>query len=176
MNIQEHQIKYKEKNITYELIKSKIKNLYIYVKDGKVIIKAPIRMKDKQIQEFVEKKAKWIYQKLKQEREKKEEVIELEDIRRLEKMVQKGIEKYAKLLKETPNKVRIKDIKYAWGSCSSNRNITISMKLAKKQEKIIEYVILHEMCHLKYMNHSKEFWNLVGSYIPDYKKCRALLK
>ena len=68
-----------------------------------------------------------------------------------------------------PKKVRIRKIKYAWGSCSSNQNITISMQLAKKEEKVIEYVVLHEMCHLVYMNHSKQFWNLLEKYMPEYK-------
>ena len=75
-----------------------------------------------------------------------------------------------------PNKVRIKDIKYAWGSCSSNRNISISKQLAPKDEKVIEYVVLHEMCHLKYMNHSKNFWDLVETYMPEYKEYRKILK
>ena len=80
------------------------------------------------------------------------------------------------LLKEKPNKVRIKDLKYAWGSCSIKRNITINRKLAKKDEKVIEYVVLHEMCHLKYMNHSEKFWNLVKNNMPEYKEYRKMLK
>ncbi len=172
-----YQIQYKEETIPYELIRSRIKNMYIYIKEGKVIVKAPIKLKDKIIQDFVNKKAKWIYDKIKEEKEKpkKEEKIELQDIQRLEEIIKNKIEKYAKLLQETPNKVRIKDIKYAWGSCSSNRNITINQKLAKKDEKIIEYVVLHEMCHLKYMNHSKDFWSLVEKHLPEYKKYRKML-
>ena len=166
---------YKEKIIPYELIKSPIKNMYIYVREGRVTVKVPYRLKDKEIQEFISKKSKWIYDKLKQEPKIVEKMIEPEEVERLEEIVRTKIEKYAILLKVMPNKVRIKDIKYAWGSCSSNRNITISKKLAKKEEKVIEYVVLHEMCHLKYMNHSKEFWNLVESYLPEYKTYRALL-
>ncbi len=164
--------------IPYEVKRLKIKNLYIYIKNGKVIVKAPMRLKDKYIHDFVTKKSKWINQKIKEEQEqsKETEMIEQKDVEKLERLVKSNIEKYSKLLQETPNKVRIREIKYAWGSCSSNRNITINKKLALKEEKIIEYVILHEMCHLKYMNHSKDFWALVGKYLPDYKKYRALLK
>lgn len=169
-------LKYNSETISYEIIRSKIKNLYIYVKEGKVTVKAPTKMKDKLIQEFVNKKAKWIYNSLKKENDKQEEHIEKEDIQKLEIVVKKYIEKYTKLLKETPNKVRIKDIKYAWGSCSSNRNITINQKLANKKEEVIEYVVLHEMCHLKYMNHSKDFWNLLENHMPEYKKYRKILK
>lgn len=169
------EIQYKEKIIPYELIKSPIKNMYIYVREGRVTVKVPYRLKDKEIQEFISKKSKWIYDKLKQEPKIVEKMIEPEEVERLEEIVRTKIEKYAILLKVMPNKVRIKDIKYAWGSCSSNRNITINKKLAKKEEKVIEYVVLHEMCHLRYMNHSKEFWNLVESYLPEYKTYRALL-
>lgn len=173
-----YQIEYNGEIIPYELTKSKIKNMYIYVKNGKVTVKAPIRLKDKSIYDFVSKKSKWIYEKIKQDREdpKKQEEIKPEDIEKLKLVVKRYVEKYAKLLKEKPNKIRMKDIKYAWGSCSSNRNITINKKLAGKDEKVIEYVVLHEMCHLKYMNHSKEFWNLVENHMPEYKKYKNMLK
>ena len=151
------EIQYKEKIIPYELIKSPIKNMYIYVREGRVTVKVPYRLKDKEIQEFISKKSKWIYDKLKQEPKIVEKMIEPEEVERLEEIVRTKIEKYAILLKVMPNKVRIKDIKYAWGSCSSNRNITISKKLAKKEEKVIE------------------FWNFVESYLPEYKTYRALL-
>ena len=75
-----------------------------------------------------------------------------------------------------PDSWRIRDIHSAWGSCSSKRNITLSLNLIKKREELIEYVVLHELCHLKHMNHSKEFWELVGKYMPNYKECRRELK
>ena len=174
----EQKIIYNGEEIKYDLIRSKIKNLYIYIREGKVIVKAPIKMKDKHIYEFINKKAKWIYNNVKKEKEKikLEEKIEQEDIKKLQLIVKNNIEKYSELLKLKPNKVRIKNLKYAWGSCSSNKNISINIKLANKDEKIIEYVILHEMCHLKYMNHSKNFWSLVEKYIPDYKERKKELK
>ena len=172
------EIRYNNEIIKYELIRAKIKNLYIYIKEGKVIVKAPIKLKDKYINEFLEKKTKWIYEKLEEDRKKPkvQEEIKKEDIDRLEYIVRKSINKYIELLKEKPNKVRIKDLKYAWGSCSANRNITINKKLAQKDEEVIEYVVLHEMCHLKYMNHSEKFWDLVEINMPEYKKYRKILK
>ena len=175
---EKHKIEYNGEIISYELIRAKIKNLYIYIKEGKVIVKAPMKLKEENIYKFVDKKAKWIYQNIKKEKEKikLEEKIEQKDIDRLELIVKNSIEKYSKLLKTKPNKVRIKDLKYAWGSCSSNKNISINMKLANKNEKTIEYVVLHEMCHLKHMNHSKKFWNLVEKYMPEYKEHKKMLK
>ena len=74
-----------------------------------------------------------------------------------------------------PNKITIKKIKYAWGSCSNKKNITINLELIKYSEQAIRYVILHEFCHIKYMNHSKDFWNLVEKYMPDYKQIKKNL-
>ena len=134
-------------------------------------------MKDKYIEEFINRKAKWIYEKLEQEKSKpKDNEIKKEDIENLQKIVECSIKKYSEKLKLKPNKVRIKPIKYAWGSCSSNKNITINLNLATKEDKVIEYVVLHEMCHLKFMNHSKDFWNLVESQMSDYKECKRNLK
>lgn len=164
-------IVYNGEKIPYEIIRSKIKNMYINIKYGEVIVKAPIKLQEKYIIEFVNKKSKWIYEKVKETQKKKQDKMEIEekDIQKLEEVVKKSIQEYSKLLSVTPNKVRIRDIKYAWGSCSSKRNITINKQLALKGESEIKYVVLHEMCHLKHMNHSEQFWNLVESYMPNYK-------
>lgn len=172
-----YEIEYNGEKIEYTLIKSKIKNMYIHIKEGKVIVKAPIKLKEKYVQDFVNKKAKWIYDKLRENKLKsnKDEKIERKDIYLLEKIVKESIKKYSLLLGVTPQKVRIKRIKYAWGSCSSKKNITININLANKDEKVIEYVVLHEMCHLIHMNHSKDFWDLVEKFMPQYKEYKNKL-
>ena len=176
MTTTKHKIEYNNETIPYELIKSKIKNMYIYIKEGKVIIKAPIKIEEKKIYDFVNKKSKWIYNNIKKQNQKVEKKIEEQDIAKLEIIVKESIEKYSKLLKTSPQKVTIKNIKYAWGSCSSKKNITINMKLAGQNPKSIEYVVLHEMCHLKHMDHSKKFWELVEKYMPEYKQYKKMLK
>lgn len=170
-------IQYGEKEITYKIQRKKIKNLYIQIQNGEVIVKVPYRMKDNAIQEFVEKKAKWIAENLKKEKQKsQEEEITPQKIEKLKNTIQMAIQKYTNQLKVYPNKIRIKNIKYAWGSCSSNRNITINAKLANKSKEAIEYVVLHELCHLKEMNHSKKFWDLVEGCMSDYKVYRKELR
>lgn len=74
------------------------------------------------------------------------------------------------------NRVRIKDVKTRWGSCSSKSNLNFSWKLFIIPERLLDYVIVHELAHLKQMNHSKEFWDIVEKYLPDYKIRRAELK
>ena len=170
-------IQYGEKEITYKIQKKKIKNLYIQIQNGEVIVKVPHRMKENDIQEFIQKKVKWIAENLKKEKQKpQEEEITPQKIENLKNTIQMAIQKYTNQLKVYPNKIRIKNIKYAWGSCSSNRNITINAKLANKSKEAIEYVVLHELCHLKEMNHSKKFWDLVEGCMSDYKVYRKELR
>ena len=161
--------------LEYEIKYSKIKNIYIQIKNGKIIIKAPKRVSKKELQKIVEQKSEWIQKTLEKERkkQKKKELYTKEEFKKI-------IEKNAnELIKETglkPNKITIKQIKYAWGSCSSKKNITLNLELIKYSQQAIRYVILHELCHLKYMNHSKDFWNLVEKYMPDYKQIKKEFK
>ena len=62
-----------------------------------------------------------------------------------------------------------------WGSCSSKGNLSFNYTLLQFREEVIDYVIIHELCHLKEMNHSKRFWKLVGKLCPDYKNLRKEL-
>ena len=74
------------------------------------------------------------------------------------------------------NMVRIKNVKTIWGSCSSKKNLNFNFKLFFLPEALIDYVFVHELAHLKHMNHSKVFWSEVEKQIPDYKKRREELK
>ncbi|WP_028307552.1 M48 family metallopeptidase [Desulfitibacter alkalitolerans] len=71
---------------------------------------------------------------------------------------------------------RVKDQKTRWGSCSSRKNINLNWKVILAPVKAIDYVIVHELAHLTYMNHSKEFWQLVAMYVPDYELQKLWLK
>lgn len=165
------------KNIEYHIVYGKIKNLYIHIKDGNVIVKAPKHLSKKEIDNIVYKKRDWILKKLEETRNVKEErEFTTEDIEKLQTKIEYILKELIKETNLIPNKVRIKNIKYAWGSCSSNKNITINLKLVDRQDIEIKYVVLHELCHLKYMNHSEKFWNLVKKYMPEYKEVRKKLK
>ena len=166
---------YNKNDLQYEITYSKIKNIYIQIKEGKVLIKAPKRISKKELETIIEQKKDWIEKNLEKEK-KKQEKKQLYTQEQFKQIIEKNANE---LIRETgliPNKIRIKDIKYAWGSCSSNKNITINQKLIAYSEIAIRYVILHELCHLKYMNHSKEFWDLVQRYMPEYKQVKKEFK
>ena len=94
----------------------------------------------------------------------------------LKEIISKYIDKYNKYLRININGVKIKNLKSRWGSCSSKKNLNFNVKLICFREEIIEYVVVHELCHLIHMNHSRDFWILVGKLLPDYNIRRNELK
>ncbi|HSP87407.1 MAG TPA: SprT family zinc-dependent metalloprotease [Ignavibacteriaceae bacterium] len=72
--------------------------------------------------------------------------------------------------------ITIRSQKTRWGSCTAGGKLSFNYKLMRFKKEIIDYVIIHELCHLKEMNHSKKFWNLVENYCPNYKKLKKELR
>ncbi len=83
---------------------------------------------------------------------------------------------YSSFFEESVNRISIKDQKSLWGSCSSNKNLNFNWRLIMAPPEVAEYVVVHEMCHLKYMNHSPEFWKEVADILPDYQEWKQWLK
>lgn len=86
-----------------------------------------------------------------------------------ERYFHQKVERLASIYGFQYNSIRIRNMKSRWGSCSPKKNLCFNLKLMKFNSKIIEYVIIHELCHLKFMNHSKNYWNLVESIQPDFR-------
>jgi len=96
--------------------------------------------------------------------------------KRFSEIVKERVDRYSLRLKVFPRKIAIKDQKTRWGSCSKKENINLNWRLVMAPVDIIDYVVVHELCHLKVMNHSKDFWNLVESILPNYHESRKWLK
>ncbi|MBW8308450.1 MAG: M48 family metallopeptidase [Candidatus Paracaedibacteraceae bacterium] len=86
------------------------------------------------------------------------------------------IDKYSKAMGLFPKKISIRDTKSRWGSCSSAGNISLSWRLVMAPFEVMEYIIIHELAHLKHLDHSQAFWSLVSQYCPDYNQHRYWLK
>ncbi|MFJ7936554.1 M48 family metallopeptidase [Sporosarcina sp. NPDC096371] len=90
-------------------------------------------------------------------------------------VVGERIKIYQKQLKVKPKTIEIIESRIKWGSCSSDRNLTFNYRLAMAPIEVIDYVIIHELCHITHMNHDRSFWRRVGSIMPDYKEKEAYL-
>lgn len=78
--------------------------------------------------------------------------------------------------KVKPRKISIRSNKKHWGTCNSNRELTFNWRLAMAPLSVVDYVVVHELCHMVHMNHDRSFWRLVGKLMPDYKEKMAWLE
>ncbi len=92
------------------------------------------------------------------------------------KQVENYAEAYAKKYNLYPRTVKIKTQKSRWGSCGIHNDIHINWSLIMAPSEVLEYVVVHELCHIKERNHSANFWNLVAKQLPEYQKQRNWLK
>ena len=153
--------------------------------EGRVIVRAPMRIPQAEIERFIQKKSQWIERSLEEmQRRKLEncnlEKLSMEEIRLLaDKALKVFPEKtafFAKKMGVTYGKITIRNQKSRWGSCSAKGNLNYNCILMLAPEEVQDYVVVHELCHRKEMNHSERFWNEVEKVLPDYKERRAWLK
>ncbi|MFT4413917.1 M48 family metallopeptidase [Fredinandcohnia humi] len=85
-------------------------------------------------------------------------------------LVEKSISTYQGHFKTKPRSIRISDSKSTWGTCDSKLQLTFNWRLAMAPRDVIDYVVVHEMCHMVHLNHDRSFWRLVGKIMPDYKE------
>ncbi|MBQ6844700.1 MAG: M48 family metallopeptidase [Agathobacter sp.] len=90
--------------------------------------------------------------------------------------ISKRVEYYQRIVGVTVTEVSIKSRKSQWGSCDSNGCLTFSWRLVMARPEAIDYVVIHELCHRKYMDHSRDFWNQVQKYMPDFKEQKQWLE
>lgn len=169
-----------------ELIRSNRRSLSIEVtKDLRVIVRAPFRLSEKEINRFIGEKADWIEKSLSKMKERREEAREGEDlteqdikllVARAKRIIPPMVDRYARQMGVTYGRITIRMQKSRWGSCSSKGNLNFNCLLMRAPDEITEYVVVHELCHRKEMNHSDRFWAEVEAIIPDYKDRRKWLK
>ncbi|PAK43952.1 M48 family metallopeptidase [Priestia megaterium] len=86
------------------------------------------------------------------------------------------IKRFILKLQQEPNKIVIKEQKQRWGSCTASGNILLNWRVFLAPTSIVDYVLAHELVHLKHMNHSKEYWDTLQMLLPDYEKRKEWLK
>lgn len=162
---------------------SKRKTYSIIITDDlQVLINAPIGAPKQVIEKLIQKHSGWIIKNL----EKKKKALDLkkpltpERIRELKRQAQEILPAktayYGRIMGVAPTSVKITSAKKRFGSCSAKNGICYSYHLMEYPEKAIDYVVVHELAHIKHKNHSKAFYATVAKYLPDYKDRIKLLK
>lgn len=170
------------------VIRTNRKTLAIQVNsDLSVTVRAPRCVTDKEIECILKEKNLWIQKHIKQFRKKKAQ-SELSDrkpftkdeIQKLAKeavqYIPKRVEYFAEIVGVNYGRITIRNQKTRWGSCSGKGNLNFNCFLMLAPTEVIDYVVVHELCHRKEMNHSKNFWSEVEKVLPEYKKSEMWLK
>jgi len=157
------------------LLNPKLKNTYIQVKKEGVILKTP-KVSMNYINNLLLQKEDWIRKKLSELEKKTYITKEIVDENKAKEYLRIKTEYFSNKMGLEFNKLKFKKMKRRWGSCDSNKNITLNTYLYNAPKQQIEYVIIHELAHLVHMNHSKEFHALVGIYMPQARDFKTIEK
>ena len=167
----------------YEIIYSKRKTLCLQItRDGRVVIRCPYRTSMQRIEEFYKAHSEWVKKKLEITKGRMTPIDNLSDaeIEELKKRaweyIPSRVDHFAKIMDVTPSNVSINQAKTRFGSCSSKQRLNFSCNVMRYPTDAIDYVIVHELAHIKELNHSKRFWAIVEGVLPDYKDRQKILK
>lgn len=170
------------------IIRSRRKTISIQIDENlRITVRAPLRMKDAAIQTFIEERSEWIERHLEKMRERQEELqteqaeqLTLSELRALAEdavsYIPGRVSFFAREIGVNYGRITIRNQKSRWGSCSSEGNLNFNCLLMLTPAEVIDYVVVHELCHRLEMNHSRYFWTEVERILPDYKKRRKWLK
>ena len=170
------------------IIRSSRRTLSLQVKnDGQVIVRAPKHVTLQEIAAFVRKNSAWLHTHLEKERKEKElnaaspvQPLTMEDIQKLAdealRVIPGRVAHFAPLVGVTYGRITVRNQRTRWGSCSSKGNLNFNCLLMLAPPGILDYVVVHELCHRKEMNHSPKFWAEVAKVMPDYKERQKWLR
>lgn len=144
-------------------------------------VTVPYFVSFEQAKRFVLKKSDWIYKTTKKLSQTPKKVftndqglaMHQSDAKRF---INEVIEKHRLTYDSMFRKIFVKNLRSRWGSCSSAKNLNFNYRLIFLPERLAEYIVIHELCHLKEMNHGPHFWRLVAQVFPDYKQIRKQLR
>ncbi len=171
--------------MNYTVIKSRRKTLALQIKGGELIVRAPMQISAREIEKFVREHEDWIEKHLERSREsakRAEQAVPLTDaeIKLLSKQAKvlfsERVAYYAALLGVSYAKITVRRQKMRWGSCNSKGNLSFNLALMLAPPRVLDSVVVHELCHRKEMNHSARFYSEMARVFPDHEECRRWLE
>ena len=169
-------------NIPYRVIRSSRRTVSLQiVPGGEVLVRCPKRMSNGDIRRFVESKSGWIEKHLeKQTAAARLPAFSDGQLQALASQARQTVPEraayFAPLVGVTYGRITIRSQHTLWGSCSSKGNLNFNCLLMLTPPEVLDYVVVHELCHRKEMNHSARFWAEVGRVLPDYEIRRKWLR
>ena len=169
-------------NGDYRILRSNRRTIAIQIlPEGEVLVRCPRYMSDTAVHSFIESKKCWIERHLQKQKARKtaaalteEQLQEL--IQRAKKELPPRVEQFARQIGVTYGKITVKKQRTLWGSCSRKGNLNFNCLLMLVPGEVRDYIIVHELCHRKQMNHAPEFWGEVAKVMPEYERHRRWLK
>ena len=168
--------------ISYTIIRSARKTISIVIKpDGEVEVRCPRRCSKQQIDAFVVSKEDWIRKHLETIAQRPQcPMLSLEELQNLAKQaaaeLPERVRYFANIMGVSVGRITIRSQKTRWGSCSAKGNLNFNCLLMLCPEEVRDYVVIHELCHRKHLNHAADFWAQVEAHCPDYRLHRKWLK
>lgn len=161
----------------YTLIRSFRRTVSLQLKEGgEVVVRAPHLYPQSLIDQFVESKSHWLAQRLKAQSKPKITPTPFCTEFELKELIQQHITHYSALMSLSPHSLRFTRVRTYWGSCSPTGIISFNLKLVATSPEVIEYVVVHELAHLKWRGHGIRFWALVNRYYPRANEIRRSLR
>ena len=165
--------------LTYQLIRSERKTVSLQItQEGELVVRAPKRMAKAEIDRFVESKRGWIEKHLRMTGPDVPKMTEAEFdtlVRHALEVIPEVVARFAPMVGVTYGRITIRNQRTRWGSCSVQGNLNFNCLLMRAPDDVLEYVVVHELCHRKEMNHGPKFWAEVERVLPNYRESRKWL-
>ena len=161
--------------MTYDIIRSRRRTIAAQIKDGRLIVRAPLYATDAEIHNFVQKHQRWVEKHLAESQMLNAiEPLTADELRQLAEqakaVIPQRVAYYAPLIGVTYGRITIRAQHSRWGSCSNKSNLNFNCLLMLTPPEVLDSVVVHELCHRKEMNHSPKFYAEVLRIYPDYRK------
>ena len=170
--------------VSYRLIRSGRRTVSLEItRDLEILVRAPQRMPRAQIDAFVGSRRSWLETHMAKARERAartppaptEEEREA-CIRKARELIPRRVEHYSRIMGLTPAGISITGAEKRFGSCSGKNRLCFSWRLMLYPPEAVDYVVVHELAHIRHKNHGRDFYALVSSILPDYRQREALLR